>query len=572
MSQNLQSLLFTHVGQGTAPYNTAAGGLSLESSSTSPMAEFQYSSFASSRKSRPVLTSIFPAPNLSYDVDLKTAKTPLPASAKTPGSSSSRYSMGSAMSVCDKDPIDVMLSSPLSSSLVADLSINLHIAHTPHVPTPRRALFPVQSRRSSTITNLTSSSSSSSTSQDAACRPKLAKFASFTGPTTTVAPSSVNTPLSPLAWSHPMQRSHSIRIDEEDDDQLDVFNKENLRGDATPPDEPVQMMRKLPLALGRRPTSRHESSSRGISKSTATKQQQHRNQNSTIHPLFKTPRPSLARISKARRTHSMFESPKAFLKQEITQDKAVMIPIPQQSPSIIDNESQSILSSETCQIQSHTVGQDPFRRIKRETLCDLLDGKHSHSYDRLILIDCRFEYEYEGGHIDGAININSKVQLEEQLLAPLLTKTEEEQENGQKEGQSCPEEKLLVVFHCEYSAHRGPRMAMHLRNRDRQINMKRYPRLFYPDIAILEGGYAHFFEENYERCVPQCYIEMNDSSHQRTCERELHRFKINMRQLGRRRSIVRGSPENSRRYNNNHHHDASMTPTGPARRITSMNY
>lgn len=37
------------------------------------------------------------------------------------------------------------------------------------------------------------------------------------------------------------------------------------------------------------------------------------------------------------------------------------------------------------------------------TLATLLTGKgHTH----YIIIDCRFEYEYEGGHINGAINLN----------------------------------------------------------------------------------------------------------------------------------------------------------------------
>lgn len=568
MSHNLQSLLFTQqVSPGSPQENEFH-----DNNSRSRQGSI---SVGLRRRSRPNLPSIFPAPNLNHRLQHiessasgitslnLLAKTPL--SARTPGTATSA---SSAMSICDTTTPDMSCSSPLTTSLVADLSINLHIAQTPHIPTPRRALFPIQSRSfqshgagggggggggtgggggggcggdSSIVRCLSNTPSFRNTKNP---RRTPIKFASFAGSTatSTIMSHSVSTPLSPLAWSHPMQRSNTIRIDEEDENDLDTQdngpNKENFVG-TTPPDKNLNI--RLPRANVK------------ASKISKTRKQ---NQNQ----LFKTP--SLARFSRVRRTHSMFESPKVFLNQELCEEKQVMetVVATQQSPTIIDDDSQSFLSSSSCLIQSHIVDQDPFRRIKRETLCDLLDGKFAQSYDRLVLIDCRFEYEYEGGHIDGAININSKVQLEDQLLSPLLSR------------ETDHEERLLLVFHCEYSAHRGPRMAMHLRNRDRQVNMKRYPKLYYPDIAILEGGYAHFFEQYYERCVPQCYIEMNDSSHQRTCERELHRFKRNMRQPVRRGLLQRESPERVPQAPPHAFNDPSMTPTGPARRITSMNY
>ena len=32
---------------------------------------------------------------------------------------------------------------------------------------------------------------------------------------------------------------------------------------------------------------------------------------------------------------------------------------------------------------------------------------------KVIVVDCRFDYEYQGGHIKGAINVNSKDAMEE---------------------------------------------------------------------------------------------------------------------------------------------------------------
>jgi M-phase inducer tyrosine phosphatase len=79
-------------------------------------------------------------------------------------------------------------------------------------------------------------------------------------------------------------------------------------------------------------------------------------------------------------------------------------------------------------------------RITKETLADVLDGKYTHHYDRSVVIDCRFEYEYEGGHIHGAVNYNDKELLSKELFV------------------SNPGDKTLLIFHCEYSVHRAPTM------------------------------------------------------------------------------------------------------------------
>ena len=79
-------------------------------------------------------------------------------------------------------------------------------------------------------------------------------------------------------------------------------------------------------------------------------------------------------------------------------------------------------------------------RITRETMVEVLDGNYNRNYDRSLIVDCRFEYEYQGGHIDGAINYTDKEQLADHLF-----------------GLSSSEH-TLVIFHCEYSACRAPLM------------------------------------------------------------------------------------------------------------------
>jgi rhodanese-related sulfurtransferase len=222
---------------------------------------------------------------------------------------------------------------------------------------------------------------------------------------------------------------------------------------------------------------------------------------------------SCRRKSKFRRTQSMFENA-----QDVVMGDSPATPA---NGSISEESSGSPggcyfdSAEETPPFRTTTVKEDPFRRIDRDTLCEIMDGKYAEHYAKHILIDCRFEYEYNGGHINGAININSKDQLQSELLNNIDSIEHEHR-------------RTIIVFHCEYSAHRGPRMAMHLRNLDRLLNVNRYPYLYYPDVFILSGGYSHFFDAFHTRCFPQRYVEMNHQDYKHTCERELGKFKKNM--------------------------------------------
>ncbi|KAK3309716.1 Rhodanese-like domain-containing protein [Chaetomium strumarium] len=159
--------------------------------------------------------------------------------------------------------------------------------------------------------------------------------------------------------------------------------------------------------------------------------------------------------------------------------------------------------------------RDNIPRITRETMLDVLDGKYNQQFDHKMIIDCRFEYEYNGGHINGAVNYNDKELLAAQLVENPI------------------EGRTLLIFHCEYSAHRAPLMARHVRAADRNAHAHEYPKLSYPEIYILDGGYSAFFSDHPERCYPQAYVEMNDAQHVNTCERELSRLRQNRRGLGR---------------------------------------
>ncbi|ORY02241.1 Rhodanese-like protein, partial [Basidiobolus meristosporus CBS 931.73] len=144
-------------------------------------------------------------------------------------------------------------------------------------------------------------------------------------------------------------------------------------------------------------------------------------------------------------------------------------------------------------------------------LCDVLSGKYEGSYDKLIVVDCRFPYEYEGGHIQNAVNLNTKESLESHFFG---------------NSRATLNSRTIVVFHCEYSSHRAPRMAHHLRSLDRELNAVNYPHLSYPELYVLDGGYRSFFAQSVRKahCVPQSYIEMDDKDFKSECKAQMARF------------------------------------------------
>lgn len=57
------------------------------------------------------------------------------------------------------------------------------------------------------------------------------------------------------------------------------------------------------------------------------------------------------------------------------------------------------------------------------------------------------------------------------------------------------------------------------------MNVDEYPKLTYPEMYILDGGYSAFFAEHRSLCYPQNYVEMADKDHEYDCERGLGKVK-----------------------------------------------
>jgi len=75
--------------------------------------------------------------------------------------------------------------------------------------------------------------------------------------------------------------------------------------------------------------------------------------------------------------------------------------------------------------------------------------------------------------------------------------------------------------------------------------MHQYPKLHYPEIYILQGGYSGFFARHKERCEPRGYVAMQDERHKSACASEMRSFAKTAR-LSRTQSFTYGiSPATS---------------------------
>eukprot|EP01084_Bolivina_argentea_P035579 65980_1 len=146
----------------------------------------------------------------------------------------------------------------------------------------------------------------------------------------------------------------------------------------------------------------------------------------------------------------------------------------------------------------HTKSADGNKCITSASLDMIKDGKYLNLFDNYVIIDCRYDYEYNAGHIKDALNIQSADLLE------LLMKS----------NLSAINNSIAWIFHCEYSQKRGPRAASFFRNIDAKLNQMSYPKLCFPHCYVLEGGYKGYYNTNHIS-NSLTYVSMFDEKHQK---------------------------------------------------------
>uniref|UniRef100_A0A0N5A1K6 protein-tyrosine-phosphatase n=1 Tax=Parastrongyloides trichosuri TaxID=131310 RepID=A0A0N5A1K6_PARTI len=159
-------------------------------------------------------------------------------------------------------------------------------------------------------------------------------------------------------------------------------------------------------------------------------------------------------------------------------------------------------------VKSPQIHSQAFGSISGDTLKNIIlnDDEINEKY---IIIDCRYPFEYNGGHIRGAINFYQTEGISE-IFFPTDKKKAKEIENK------------IPIFYCEFSQKRGPTMANCLRKSDRERNV--YPNLKYKEIYVLDRGYKRFFDvdKHHSFCEPSGYVRMLDKNY----SNELKKYSI----------------------------------------------
>ncbi|XP_054264484.1 M-phase inducer phosphatase-like isoform X2 [Macrosteles quadrilineatus] len=141
------------------------------------------------------------------------------------------------------------------------------------------------------------------------------------------------------------------------------------------------------------------------------------------------------------------------------------------------------------------------KSISPSTLARLINGEFGDTIASFQIIDCRYPYEFEGGHIRGARNMYTKDQVMKEFL--------EERKGEPPSTTTADGKRHIIVFHCEFSSERGPGLSRFLRSKDRESNA--YPALHHPELYLLEGGYKAFYHTFPALCEPQAYRKMVDA-------------------------------------------------------------
>lgn len=165
-------------------------------------------------------------------------------------------------------------------------------------------------------------------------------------------------------------------------------------------------------------------------------------------------------------------------------------------PIIGNNTSQRRRVKKKTLLPCYKIGQYKDRYIDGNTLFQLLKGEFSEGVDEFCIIDCRFGYEFCGGHIRGALNFETPDAMVNRFFSQEII-------DGNTTFAST-----VIIFHCEFSIKRGPTSYRLFREHDRNVNT--WPKLFYPEVYLLEGGYANFFEKYKDFCSPCGYTPMKD--------------------------------------------------------------
>ncbi|NWS78240.1 MPIP1 phosphatase, partial [Crotophaga sulcirostris] len=312
-----------------------------------------------------------------------------------------------------------------------------------------------------------------------------------------------------------LQRSSLTSSESDDDDGfLELIDEQDLKNDEEMPSDVASLwtaplvMRKADNRIKRCRLFGSSSLPSGVGRTTQKRMERSQEENS---PGKSKKRKSLPGTSSEDSTVGGLASGFS-LKMVRTQPSAAEI------ESILDSDQRDLIGDFSKGYLFHTVDgkHQDLKYIDSEMIVSVLTGKFESLIEECVIIDCRYPYEYEGGHIKGAVNLHMEEDVEEFLL--------------KKPIQPSENKRVIVVFHCEFSSERGPRMCRFVRERDRLGN--EYPNLHYPELYVLKGGYKDFYLRCRSFCEPQGYRPM----HHEDFKEDLKRFRTKSRTWAGERS------------------------------------
>ncbi|KAL8206495.1 UNVERIFIED_CONTAM: cell division cycle 25, partial [Gekko kuhli] len=119
---------------------------------------------------------------------------------------------------------------------------------------------------------------------------------------------------------------------------------------------------------------------------------------------------------------------------------------PDEIENILDSDHRELIGdfSKAYLLQTVEGKHQDLKYISPEMMVAVLNGQFSNLIESCMIVDCRYPYEYEGGHIKGAVNLPLEKDAEEFLLKNPVVSFD-------------AAKRVIVVFHCEFSSERGPR-------------------------------------------------------------------------------------------------------------------
>ncbi|XP_067154521.1 M-phase inducer phosphatase 2 [Apteryx mantelli] len=308
----------------------------------------------------------------------------------------------------------------------------------------------------------------------------------------------------------------SSMAEEEDDGFMEILDEEDMKSDA---DVPQGMENLLTAPLVKKEEAEPRPAKRGKCRQLFRSPSM---PSSVIRPILKRLDRPLDRDTpvKTKRRRSVAGTP---VEEKMAEPKARLL----RSRSFCHEEIENMLAndhreligdfSKAYLLQTVEGKHQDLKYISPEMMVAVLNGQFSSLIESCVIVDCRYPYEYEGGHIKGAVNLPMEQDVEDFLLKKPIVPFD-------------AAKRVIVIFHCEFSSERGPRMCRFVREKDRACN--EYPHLHYPELYVLKGGYREFFPQYQAHCEPQDYRPM----HHEDFKEDLRKFRLKSRTWAGERS------------------------------------